>query len=173
MKVIGCEKPLCPHCALEPIRKLGLCDQCWHYQRQHGGAPRPLELIKKERVRRARPRWCKNCQCIDKLVMGRCRTCYVYWLHHGGKDRPRHRWNNEIGCSTCGIPSSAQRLTIKGWSTFTKGRCSPCYKYLWRHGRERPKKLWGIGPYGWCECGNPAYHQADGFNLCARCAPSR
>ena len=159
---MDCIRNRCKVCSLKPAEFKGRCRPCQLYYRIHG-VERPLELIERSVERASKPRWCKVCnKPSTELRRLRCERCYRYWLLHR-KDRPRHYWCDDLKCKVCQIPLSAAKRVIQG-------HCKKCYEYKRKFDRQRPQHLWGNGPFGYCECGQPANHMIDKFPLCDSCA---
>lgn len=120
--------------------------------------------------KRQAPKWCKNCTSPDLYAGRYCSACYQYKRKHG-KERPRHLWDKDFCCNTCGVPLSSQgKRQGQQRKRQCRGYCISCWNYRTKYKIDRPRRLWGIGKYGWCACGYPANYQKDGFNLCSRCA---
>lgn len=159
----------CLTCEDAEVYCAGLCQRCYRIKRR---SERGLRVIPERRKgywlgtirkRRGNPRWCSNC-CSPNLFgrVGRCENCHVYFKKNR-KERPRHLWDKDSTCKTCNRPLVRHAHPAKGY-------CGACYGYIRKNGRPRPCDLWDRGEYGWCECGRPASHQADGFSLCDSCA---
>ncbi len=115
-------------------------------------------------------RWCKVCGALEVYGYGRCYNCYRYYYRHK-RERPRHFWDKNHTCKTCGVPLSSLGVYddgVKVRRRQVKGRCHACRIYLYRCKRERPERLWGIGPAGWCECGFPAVAVVEDNPVCNR-----
>lgn len=144
-----------PHCD-RPVGKwsaargLGLCRRCLQYKYRTGNDWTPD--VARPGVYGVRM-ICADCR--QRPVRNYhprplCVRCYNYWLRNG-KRRPRSL--DAEACKICGRPRSDEPRT------FVRGRCRLCYDYYYRTGRERPRHLWGVGEFGWCDCGQPATHQ--------------
>lgn len=144
------------------VENQGRCAACHKYLRKYG-RERPITAIHAAAERSKRAKWCTVCGHPKTHCRERCAACYRYWMKSGFKrDRPRHMWDKDATCRTCGRP-----LWVKPGSN---GRCLACYKFFNRTHRDRPRHLWGIGPVGWCECGEPAITIREKMTLCAGCA---
>ena len=114
------------------------------------------------------PKWCKNCGDPRLWCLGRCQNCDRYW-RRTGKERPKHLWNRrEQVCSNCKFPIAAAPPFKRGERRQCAGRCQPCHSYWKKYHKERPKELWGDGPYGFCECGYPAVALVEDIPVCVR-----
>lgn len=150
----------CINCGNQKVVSNGRCKACRHYF-ERNGKERPRELVERHQEKKNAPRWCKNCGSPSIAGFLRCNACYRYWKNHG-KERPRRYFDNP-NCKNCGIPLDTV-VIVKA------GHCSRCYEYKRIFKKSRPEKLWGNGPHGWCECGQPAQHMIDKFPLCNGCA---
>lgn len=161
---------LCSHCNLNPSHAHKLCTVCIKYRDRHGGEMRPLSLIKRTAQRRSKAKWCKVCGNPGVCVLRRCQACYAYWTRHH-KERPTWLWDEDFRCIVCGFPKKAamRRKDRPGRKLFVKNRCSTCFSYYLKYGKDRPSYLWGNGTYGWCDCGYPANYWRGGVGVCARC----
>lgn len=148
-----------------PAKKNDRCEACQSYYRRKG-VERPPHLYQRmtKAELRALPHWCMNCGKTEVSRYGLCTACYVYEKRNGRK-RPRYLWDESAACHTCKRP-----LPEIGIRRRPKGYCLDCYKYKQRTGKPRPRHLWGIGPLGWCDCGQPAVVEIEGMALCKRCA---
>lgn len=157
-----CDK-FCVNCGSKGTHAKGRCITCYKYFWVHK-VDRPLEFIERKAKRVSAPRWCKVCGHPALYRSFRCHACHDYYMRCR-KERPRHLYVSiEDGrCANCGI-------SALGVPRFRRGRCRRCYEYKMRHNTERPESLWGNGPFGYCECGQPANHMIDKFPLCDSCA---
>ncbi len=129
-----------------------LCIACYNYFWRNGIHRRP------------KSKWCSVCGRVPRkhLEKGMCGACYKY-KRRTGKNRPRHLWDRDAVCRNCRKPlSTCRRRSVKGL-------CSLCYDYRLCYDKDRPSRLWGIGPHGWCECGNAAIRVIEGMPLCKSC----
>lgn len=150
----------CVNCGYGKPYSKGRCKAC-HTYFERNQIERPSSLWQRRHEEATLPRWCKNCGAPSLTGYMRCLACYRYWKVHS-KERPRHYFAADATCKNCGIPLALGRKR--------KGKCSRCYEYKRVFGRERPAHLWGNGPHGFCECGQPAHHLIDKFPLCNGCA---
>lgn len=152
---------MCGNCKVKPIYANKRCYACWKYhKRTSKERPKKLWFKLLGRHEKNRPRWCKNCGSTKVVSNRRCNPCRIYLERHK-RERPKHLRDSEHRCKNCSIP-----LVSKARS----GYCYPCRKYSYR-GKERPRHLWGIGEFGWCECGKPATVQDKEFGgLCRECS---
>jgi hypothetical protein len=159
---------LCKQCNLrKPPYRVDTCAACCRYEKRNGH-PRTISLIRLDAKRQSKAKWCKNCGNPSLYVGHLCLACYKYQVKHG-KNRERWRWDEDFKCSVCGFPKKAGRRRLDGAVYFTRDKCRTCYDYERRYKKPRPAHLWGAGKHGFCDCGYPAEHQKDGFNLCNRC----
>lgn len=150
----------CVNCGESKPYSKGRCKACHTYY-ERNQTERPFVLFERHKEKAVLPRWCKNCGSPSITGFLRCNACYRYWKAHG-KERPRRYFDNP-NCKNCGIPLDTV-VIVKA------GHCSRCYEYKRIFKKSRPEKLWGNGPHGWCECGQPAQHMIDKFPLCNGCA---
>lgn len=153
----------CVNCGNSSTFAQGRCRSCYKYLWRYG-KERPLASEEKRLERIESPKWCKICGDVSLYRGRRCHACYDYFIRNG-KERPRHLRveRSERRCSNCGIGANGTRC-------FKRGLCRTCYDYKRETGKPRPQHLWGNGPAGWCECGQPANHLIDKFPLCDSCA---
>lgn len=154
---------MCSNCQANKVYARGRCYACWkYYNRTNKERPKKLWFKILGRHEKGRPKWCKNCGSPKVVANLRCEPCRTYLRRHG-KERPKHLSSDyEQLCRICTKP--LERITKTGY-------CTQCRKYRNQSGgKERPRHLWGIGEFGWCECGNPATVQSVEFGgLCAIC----
>lgn len=150
----------CINCSVSRVYARDRCHACYRYYLRHGSDRPQAYFIRSWGRYECKPHWCKNCGSLRIIANYLCNACYVYYRRHH-KNRPRHLWDVEAKCKTCGVSLTTIQYKRNGY-------CDPCYHYICK-GQERSKELWGIGVYGWCDCGRPANYQKDGFNLCTIC----
>lgn len=130
-----------------------ICRMCRNFEMKHGRLPE----IAERKFKYASCQLCKRCKRKPVYCKFRCVACYDYWKKTG-KERPRDRYTEE--CMNCGryLNRDDSELSI----LHAKGLCKNCYSYQAHHsGRARPQCCWGIGKYGYCDCGNAANHNAE------------
>jgi hypothetical protein len=151
---------LCDNCNRSEVYAKNRCNACLRYYNLHG-VERPAKLYTKilGRHQKNKPRWCKNCGSPELVANLRCGPCHNYHRRNK-KERPRHLWDPEYTCKTCSVPLASVEHSRSGW-------CDPCYHFV-KLGQERPRHLWGIGRYGWCECGFPAVSFVEDMPVCQR-----
>lgn len=145
----------CSNCgAFLPMGKVrrGRCMSCAKYFRLNG-TERPEYFWSSK--------FCSNCSESLAYARGRCEACNRYFCRHGA-ERPRHYFKDAT-CMNCKKPLLNDRCP-------TKGFCENCRQYSRRNnGKNRPKRLWGVGPHGWCDCGQPAVELIEDIPVCKAC----
>lgn len=160
-------KGICVHCKQaraqhETARHGLLCHTCANYL-YHTGKPRPHALWVKSCITCGKPHGDK------KPRSGMCTQCRKY--RQKFRKRRKYRVYRER-CKNCNAPFNGYKSR--------KGRCRECQEYKRKYPKkgERPAYLWGVGDLGWCDCGNPAMHEAtitvgshhtETFALCNEC----
>lgn len=157
---------MCSNCKKNEVYAKGRCHACSKYYNRTGNE-RPKKLWFKilGRHEKHRPRWCKNCGSPAVYSNRMCNACRIYLERHG-RMRPKHlASDHDQVCRNCTKPLGKITRT---------GLCDRCRHYRNHNaGKERPQKLWGIGAFGWCACGEPATVKSDEFGgLCVSCAGS-
>lgn len=149
----------------EPAHVGGRCEACYRYFKAHG-VERPDRMViryqKRKEDLKKKPLWCRVCGNPKLKANFRCDACDRYYRRHK-KERPKHLWSDEVNCSNCGRPLAhvARRGEL----------CLGCYASWKYNGVMRPREKWGIGEYGWCDCGEPAQRWLEGaeLGLCYGC----
>lgn len=150
----------CINCNYGKPYSAGRCKACHSYFERHQ-CERPQALWQRRQEEAKLARWCKNCGAPRVTGYMRCNSCRRYWKKYS-KERPRRYFADDVTCKTCGIPLVLVRKKAD--------RCTRCYEYKRIYKKERPAHLWGNGPHGWCDCGQPAQHKIDNYPLCNGCA---
>jgi hypothetical protein len=101
----------------------GRCRRCYQYFWRHG-YERPALTA----------RQCTVCGTAPHYARGWCRRHYQWSLRHGWVEPPPE--DAPRICQTCG------RHCDWGPRSYIRQRCSACYSYRQKQGRERPAHLW-------------------------------